>query len=95
MNPVYAALKANRRDFDKIYLNIAEKEGGESQNSNQSGNSRSDFDSFTPNPRVQKVKDLAKAQGVTCKYMHRAKLAKFCGGRHHQNVVMKCGKIGY
>ena len=26
LNPVYAALKANRRDFDKIYLNIAEKE---------------------------------------------------------------------
>jgi len=27
--------------------------------------------------------------------MHRAKLAKFCGGRQHQNVVLKCGKIGY
>ena len=27
--------------------------------------------------------------------MHRAKLAKFCGGRNHQNVVLKCGKIGY
>lgn len=27
--------------------------------------------------------------------MHRAKLAKFCNGRHHQNVVLKCSKIGY
>ena len=26
INPVIAALKANRREFDKIYLNIAEKE---------------------------------------------------------------------
>ena len=27
--------------------------------------------------------------------MHRAKLAKFCGGRLHQNVVLKSGKISY
>ena len=27
--------------------------------------------------------------------MHRVKLAKFCGGRQHQNVVLKCGRIGY
>lgn len=28
--------------------------------------------------------------------MHRAKLAKFCGGRNHQNAVLKCeGKLNY
>ena len=29
------------------------------------------------------------------KFMHRAKLSKFCGGRQHQNVVLKSGKLGY
>ena len=38
---------------------------------------------------------MAKEVGLKSKYMHRSKMAKFCGGRQHQNVILKCGKIGY
>ena len=46
-------------------------------------------------PRVDKIKQLAKEHGIQTKYMHRAKLAKFCGGRNHQNAVLKCDRIAY
>lgn len=64
-NPIFAAFKAQRRDFQKLYLNIAEK--GENKS----------------NPRIAAIAQLAKEAGIQTKYMHRAKLAKFCGGRQH------------
>ena len=78
-NPVYAALRAQRRDFQKLYLNIAEKDGEQRMS----------------NTRIAKISALAKQAGIQTKYMHRAKLSKFCGGRQHQNVVLKCGKLAY
>ena len=44
INPVYASLRANRRQFQKLYLNIAEKEASTQAN----------------NPRIDKIKQLAK-----------------------------------
>lgn len=38
---------------------------------------------------------MAKKLGLKTKYMHRAKLSKFCGGRPHQNVVLKCSRLEY
>ena len=67
VNSVYAALRAQRRETQKLYLNIAEKGDGDRQ----------------PSERIQKIKDLAKEVGLKSKYMHRLKMAKFCGGRQH------------
>ena len=78
INPVYAALRAQRRKPQKLYLNIAEKD-----------------QSKVPNSRIQKITDLAKKEKIQMKYMHRVKLAKFCGGRQHQNVILKTEKIEY
>ena len=38
---------------------------------------------------------MATKAGVSTKYMHRAKLSKFCGGRLHQNVILKTGRLDY
>ena len=72
-----AALTAEKRDIQRLYLNIAEK--GEKKT----------------NPKISQIYDLAVKAGVKTKYMHRAKLSKFCGGRLHQNVVLKTSKLDY
>ena len=38
---------------------------------------------------------MAVKAGVKTKYMHRAKLSKFCGGRIHQNVILKTSRLDY
>jgi tRNA G18 (ribose-2'-O)-methylase SpoU len=85
LNPVMASLSAERREFSKLYLNISEKPGagGEKQKH------------VSQNPKVEAVAKMAKKLGVKIKYMHRAKLAKFCGNRPHQNVVLKCSRLEY
>ena len=45
--------------------------------------------------KIERVSKMAKNLGITIKYMHRAKLSKFCGGRPHQNVVLKCDRLEY
>jgi tRNA G18 (ribose-2'-O)-methylase SpoU len=46
-------------------------------------------------PKIDAISKMAKTLGIKTKYMHRAKLSKFCGNRPHQNVILKCSRIEY
>ncbi len=43
--------------------------------------------------RTKRIFDLAESKGVKTKYLIKSKLEKFCGGRAHQNVILKCSQL--
>jgi len=78
INPVMAALSANRRaEKFRLYLNIAERQG------------------TNTNPKMEKITKMAQSQNIKVKYMAKGNLAKFCGSRPHQNVILKTSPLGY
>ena len=77
INPIIAALSAERRDFQRLYLNISEKSERKS------------------NDKINQIIEMANKSKIKTKYLTRQKLSKFCNGRIHQNVVLKCEKIDY
>lgn len=83
VNPVMASLTADRRKFSKLYLNISEKPGAGGEKFR------------SQSPKIESITKLAKKLGVKIKYMHKAKLSKFCGNRPHQNVILKCERLEY
>ena len=68
-----ACLSAERRYMTKLYLNISEKPGAGGERQNQA----------PTNAKIEQIKEMAKKQGIKIKYMHKAKLSKFCGNRPH------------
>lgn len=72
-------MTANRREFNRLYLNIDLK--GDNIDKNH--------------PKIDKIKKLSNYFNIKTKYVGKKQLNDYSGSRPHQNVVLKASRLEY